>query len=96
MLTMAQFDDIKEGEIFARGFASDDEFGINMSRSGQCLRWLAIKGYANDWCVYVALHFGHSGNEDEYVAKVGDKVSMKENIRRALPCEDAVLERYRY
>ncbi len=67
-----------------------------MSRSGQCLRWLAIKGYANDWCVYVALHFGHSGNEDEYVAKVGDKVSMKENIRRALPCEDAVLERYRY
>jgi hypothetical protein len=96
MLTMANFNRVKEGEVFARGFASDDEFGINISRSGKCLRWLAVKGYANDWCIYVAEHFESVSDEDDYVARVGDKVSMKENIRRALPCEDAVLERYRY
>lgn len=51
-LTMEQFNKIPDGEIFAKGELPDNETGINMTTSGRMLRWLAKKGFGNDWAIY--------------------------------------------
>lgn len=92
MLTLKQFDEMPAGEQFATGVTSDNEYGINMSRSNRMLRFVAVKGYANDWCVYC--HFAE--HDEAFVREQGDKVTGESNIRHVVPCGDAVLALYRY
>ena len=96
-MDMTELDSYKDGEIFASGYVGDDEHGVNMTRSGKCLRWVAVKGHANDWCIYV--HFAnYQGrySSDDFVARHGDKVCGEEHIKKLVPCDDASFARYRY
>jgi len=92
MLTIEDFNAIPDGKVFLRGELPDSRLGLHMAGSGQQLRFVAKKGYGNDWAVYC-----HFSNKDwEYIEQHGDKVSIKYNILRALPCTEEVFKLYRY
>jgi hypothetical protein len=63
-----------------------------MTNSGGELRWVAKKGYGNDWTIYC---FWDYKNED-WIAQHGDKVTNEHHIKRCVPCDDAVFNLYRY
>ena len=92
MLTLKEFSKIPDGLVFAKGEIIDSPDGLHMSRSNKMLKWVAIKGYADDWCVYA--HFADMGFS--FVASQGDKVCDRENVQRVVPCDDEVFNRYRY
>ena len=92
MLTKKILEEMPAGTIFARGWASDDEWGINMTRSHKCLRWIAKRGDgAPDWAIYC--HFAE--NDDTYVEQCGDKVHRESHIRKLVECDDEALKWYR-
>lgn len=92
LMTAERFEALPDGEVFATGEILDSPTGINMTGSGRMLRFVAAKGYANDWAVYV--HW--SENSEAWIRENGDKVIGAENIRRCVSCDDNVFGRYRY
>lgn len=91
-ITKVIFENIKEGAIFANGETSDNTEGCNMPNSGRKLRWVAKKGYANDWCIYI--HLFHMN--ESWIAQHGDKVTSETNIRKLISVSDEVFKLYRY
>lgn len=92
MLTIEKFNCIEPGEIFASDIIDNSTEGILMTMNGGKLRWLAKKGYGNDWAIYC-----HWACRDiKYIEQQGDKVSMQEYIKRCVNCTDEVLNLYRY
>ncbi|HEX3100787.1 MAG TPA: hypothetical protein VHQ01_03285 [Pyrinomonadaceae bacterium] len=92
VMTAEQFDELPAGEPFKTGLIVDSPEGIYMTGSGQMLRFVATKGHANDWAVYV--HW--SEKSEAYIRENGDKVIGPVNIRRCVPCDEDVFGRYRY
>jgi hypothetical protein len=90
MLTLQQLKDMKPG-IFDSGVTTDDESGVNMTRSGQSLRWVATRGGIHDWAIYVA---PEDWSEDR-VRDMGDKVHDRSNVKKLVPCDDEALGMYR-
>ena len=93
ILDMEDLRKIPNGTIFSKGEVVDGPEGINIDGSGKMLKYVAVKGWANDWAVYVHLSEEH---DYQFVRSYGNKVIGSENIRRAVPCTDEVLGRYRY
>lgn len=91
-MTKDEFDRIFPGTKFAQGKVMDGTPHFNITGKQQMLRWVAVKGYADDWCVYVGLEYWHP---DE-VAKKGDKIHTKPYIQYAVPCTEEVYNRYRH
>ena len=89
---MKSFLKIDSGKVFAQGEIMDSPEGLHMARTGKLLKWVAVKGYANDWCIYA--HFADRGFG--FVERSGDKATMKEHIQKLVPCDEDVFERYRY
>lgn len=92
MLTYDEFIKIPNGSDFSKGEIIDSPYGLNMTNSGKMLKWIAVKGHINDWCIYA--HFAN--NDFYYVRSSGDKVLSEDNIRMLVPCDDEVFENYRY
>lgn len=92
ILTLEQFDHIPSGQVFATGIFPNSPEGIFMTRNSGLLRWVAKKGWANDWAVYC--HWAE--NDEDYVRDYGDKVLTEIYIRRCVPCTDEVFKLYRY
>lgn len=91
-ITDEKFEKVKPDTIFALGITTDDQYGLNMTGSGKELKWVAVKGYANDWCIYT-----HWNEKDwDFVRTQGDKVCDKLNIRRVLDISDKLMEKYRW
>jgi len=92
MLTKEEFDKLKAGEVFATGVQPNSPEGIFMTRDGGTLRWVATKGYGNDWSIYCQW----ADKSVEYIKARGDKLHNKNHIKLCVPCEDNVLNQYRY
>jgi hypothetical protein len=92
MLTLEEFDKIESGTIFQKGITVDTPEGLNLINSGDNLKWIAKKGWADDWCIYA--HWAY--NSWEFIEDFGDKVIGEENIMNVIPCTQEVFERYRY
>ena len=92
MLDMKSFLKIDSGKVFDRGEIIDCPEGLHMARTGRMLKWVAVKGYADDWCVYT--HF--ADNDWDFIRRSGDKVTGKENIQKVVPCDEDVFSCYRY
>jgi len=93
-MTKEQFDALPHSEVFATGTFPNSPEGIFMTnnREGDTLRWVAKKGYGNDWAVYC--HWAeHSA---EWVTAHGDKVTYELHIRKCVPCTKEVFSLYRY
>ena len=100
-ITSELFDLIPFDAVFATGFVpnSPRPDGIFMTNSdeGRLLRYAAVKGYGNDWALYV-LWAKRPGDRDtpiSYIAASGDKVMDMENVKHLIDCEDAVYLKYR-
>jgi hypothetical protein len=93
IITLREFNKIPDGEIFAKGILPNSPEGIYMTDNspGVNLKWLAIKGYANDFAIYC--HWFYF--TDEYVADHGQKMTSKENILKCLPCDEELIKLYR-
>ena len=77
--------------IFATGIIKDNPEGLNITNSGDDLRWVAVRGRIHDWTIYVH----RATNTIQQVATNGDKVLFEENIRGLVPCDDESYEMYR-
>jgi len=92
MLDLETLQTIPKGTIFAKGETTDDQNGINMTRSGKQLKWIAKKGYGyDDWAIYA--HWATMS--DHFVETQGDKVTSEQNIKKLVPCSDEVYSKYR-
>jgi len=91
-LTKERFDEIPAGEIFDTGILSNSPEGIFMTDDGGELKWVAKKGYGNDWAIYC--HW--SDHTIEWIRDHGDKVHTEEYIKKCVPCDDDVFKLYRY
>ena len=91
MLTYEKFKEIAPGITFLKGILPDDPTGLHMTGSGKMLKWVAVKGWINDWCIYTYW----ADNDFSFIESNGDKVLDEENIRRTVPCDDSTLGRYR-
>lgn len=91
-LTIEQFNKIPAGQTIAMGVSPNSPEGIFMTTGGGNLRWVAVKGYANDWAIYC--HWDH--HSSDWIRKHGDKVHAEENIKRCVPCTDEVFNLYRH
>jgi len=92
MLTLEILKKIEPDTIFATGTAIDNELGLFMANTGKELRWVAVKGYNNDWCIYC-----HFADKSQYwIMDHGDKVCSERNIKMCMPCDDEAFKRYRY
>lgn len=94
MLNLEEFNKIMAGDIFAKGETENSPDGIYMTDNNihRPLRWLAKKGYGNDWCIYI--HWATSSYD--FVESNGDKVGSEKNILKLVPCTDEVLKLYRH
>jgi len=90
-LTLEQFKNLPDGEIFSTGLLPNSPEGIFMTNSGGELRWVAVKGYGNDWTVYT--HWSY--NSIEWIKSHGDKIHTEEYIRRCVYCTDEVFALWR-
>lgn len=92
-LDKATFDKLEPGE-FASGLIANTPAGIYMidSRIGDMMIWVAVKGYADDWCIYI--HWEESGKA--FVQSNGDKIFNKDNINKLVSCTPEVLSMYRF
>ena len=93
-MTFEEFTKLPPGEIFASGILPNTPEGLYMTDTcvGDMLRWVAKKGQANDWAIYV--HW--SRYSIDYVASYGDKVTMRDHILLCVPCDEKMLSYYRY
>ena len=92
MLTVSMLKAMPPCTIFATGELLDVPGGLFMAGTGSMLRWVAVRGSTADWAVYCH----HSNKSTGYIARCGDKVHDEQHVKRCVPCDDAVLGRYRY
>lgn len=90
-LTKAKLVSFALNEIFDQGLVVDNATGISIDNSDKILRWVAVKGGAQDWAIYVA----HYKTSPEMTAKYGTKIHNMDNVSKLLPCTSEVLELYR-
>jgi hypothetical protein len=91
-LTLERLKTLPPTQMFADGIIVDSPDGLNMTNSGNMLRWVAKTGAIGDWCIYC-----HWAVYDvNYIMSNGDKVLDRFNIRRLVPCTDEALAMYRY
>jgi len=91
MLTIERLKEMTPG-VFVCGEIIDSPLGCNMMGSGEMLKWVAVRGRIHDWCIYV----GRAGSSFEDIAREGDKVYDKNNIRKLVKCNDEAFKMYRY
>jgi len=94
MLTQVEFDKLFAGQVITKGEIENSPLGIYMTdtRRGEMLKWIAVKGYGNDWAIYCRW----ATNSYEFIETSRDKVRNKENILKLVPCEASVLSLYRF
>ena len=93
-MNIDRFNAVPDGEVFSKGEIENSPDGIYMTdtRKGEMLKWVAKKGYGNDWGIYI--HWAESGYD--FVITNGDKVTSESNIKKLVPCTDELFELYRY
>ena len=92
-MTDKEFKELPFDKPFSSGVAKDDPTGLNMTNSGNELRWIAKKGRINDWAIYC--YWNQPEISDDYILKSGQKVYDLNNVKNVIDCDDEMLKRYR-
>lgn len=101
-LTIQDLKEIPAGKIFLTGIDTD-----GIVQRGITVRWIAKKGMGwDDWAIYwleinaemQKKHIQHIDVEfqDEIIAGYGHKLRQIPQIRKLVPCDIEVLEKYRW
>lgn len=93
MLTLEEFNKLPAGLIFRSGIVTNSPTGIFLTRDSNLpfLKYVAIKGYANDFTIYI----GRITDSEDYIAKNGDKSNNSNTITLCISCDDEVKKLYR-
>ena len=91
VLTKEIFDKLRDGEIFATGILPNSPEGLFMTSVGGELKWVAVKGYGNDWIIYCNWVY----KSDEWIKRHGDKITSESNIKKCIQCDDEIFNLYR-
>ena len=91
MLTIEKLKEMPIG-IFDSGTVSDNSIGINISDSGELLRWVAVRGGIHDWAIYC--HWASA--TVEWIRAYGDKVHNDNYIKRLVECDEESFNMYRH
>ena len=91
-MTLEDFNKIPAGDVISTGVQPNSPEGIFMTRDEGELRWVAKKGYGDDWAIYC--HW--STHSVDWILQHGDKIVNKNHIQLCMPCEDEVFNKYRY
>ena len=94
ILTLQKLDAMSPG-IFAEGTAFDTPEQLNVAGTGKEIKWVAVRGYINDWAIYTDNPYMPQLDFDD-VAIFGDKIHDEIHIRRLIPCTDEAFDRYRH
>jgi len=93
LLTLQKLKSIEPKTIFAKkGTFKDGPEGINIARTGQLLKWVAVKGDVDDWAIYCQA----ADWSDEEIRRMGDKIQDRVNIMKLVPCDNEALSAYRH
>jgi len=91
ILTTAKLENLDPGTIFASGSEIDNSDGLNMTGSGRLLYWVAVRGQGMpDWAIYCDF-----SSDLEFIKASGQKVGLKRNIVKLVPCTDSAFKMYR-
>ena len=63
-----------------------------MNTLGGKIKWVAMKGLANDWTIYYATY----DISAETIGITGHKVYHDKVIKKCVPCDDEVFYMYKY
>ncbi len=91
-LTIEDLDAMAHGQIFSHGVALDSPEELNITGSGNLLRWVTVRGAIGDWTIY----YHEVKYSIEWIKDHGDKVIIEKHIRMLVPCTDAAFAKYRY
>lgn len=89
-ITMDMLQGIGDRELF-RGEIEDSPEGLHINRTGKVLKYLVIKRYTEDWCVYVEDCFRPMTYEE--IRTNGDKI-MASTAYAIIDADEEVWERY--
>lgn len=88
---------IQEGAFFAKGFFVDDASGINIADTGNLVKWVAVKGDVEDWCIYYQNPHEGTFTKDFYdIAINGDKLHYASHIMQLVYATPEMMNLYRY
>ena len=92
-MTIEDFNKIPPGTIFASGIVIDSSIDICIisNRLNEPLKWIAKKGYDNDWAIYCGFQEDNIDIENN-----GSKICDKEHINKLVNCDKEMFNRYRY
>ena len=91
MLTIEKLKNMSPG-IFQSGAILDNPDGINMTNSGERLRWVAVRGGIHDWVIYCYW----ADATAEWIRDHGDKVHNENHIKKLVGCDDEAFNMYRH
>jgi hypothetical protein len=95
MITLEKLQDFPPHKIFLTGIERNSESGIFMTRdyrANDWLRWVAVRGYIDDWAIYV----GWNNDDENQIYGNGEKLTNSKLIRELVNCTDEVFARYRF
>lgn len=95
MLTLKDLKEMEKETIFAQGEIIDSPEGINLANTGKTIKWVACRGWIEDWAIYADNPYTPQSSFEE-VARMGDKVSLEVHIKKLVPCDDEAFAMYRY
>ena len=95
-LTILEYNRINDGKTFAQGeFENSNENGgflLTVANKGRMIRWIAKKGFENNWCIYY--HWADVQCLD--VRRHARKIKKKDQIQKLVGCDDQVYSKYRF
>ncbi|HDY67497.1 MAG TPA: hypothetical protein ENH85_06885 [Candidatus Scalindua sp.] len=91
-MTIEEFNELSDGEIFDYGILPNSPEGLFMTNDGGELKWVATKGYGDDWSIYC--HW--SDHTEDWIKKYGDKLHNRAHIQLCVECDKEVMGHYRF
>ena len=93
ILTLDKLKAMKPFEIFAHGTVTNNTEGVWMSpnKTGESLRWVAVRGWIEDWAIYCY----YSEYSIDWIAEHGNKIWFKDDVKKLVPCDEEAFRFYR-
>lgn len=93
MLTLQKLQSIQPDTAFASGTCTNSPEDIYMTSSniGKQMSFVAVKGYNNDWAIYI----GWAHLSLDHIRSNGDKLQNRDYIKKLVPCDEDALRAYR-
>ena len=93
VLTLKDLETMEPHTVFAHGTIPNSPDWIYMTDTqvGRELMWVAMRGFAPDWTIYI--HWASEGIE--YIKSNGDKVINPDNVKMLVPCSNEAFKWYR-